>query len=128
MDGVAKIAPVVAMYAGRDDMLEKVEQVVRATQESDFIVVVALAAARWDSQFNNIKTIAIAKQMISKRVHCINYILLHIDSTDSLFHDTSCVLSEKYCIALIVLSNKYCIALYLLYCIVLYIEKLIVQV
>lgn len=46
IDGVLRIIPVVAMYAGQSDMLNHAEDVVRITQESDFTVVVALCAAR----------------------------------------------------------------------------------
>jgi len=46
IDGVTKIAPVVAMFAGRPEMLQKVEESVRVTQENDIAVVIALAAAR----------------------------------------------------------------------------------
>uniref|UniRef100_G3NBJ5 Selenoprotein J n=1 Tax=Gasterosteus aculeatus TaxID=69293 RepID=G3NBJ5_GASAC len=47
MDGVTKLAPVVAMYAGRPEMLEKVEKAVRVTQNDDMCVAVTLAAARF---------------------------------------------------------------------------------
>lgn len=46
MDGVTKLAPVVAMFAGRPDMLEKVESVIRVTQNDDLCVAVTLSAAR----------------------------------------------------------------------------------
>lgn len=46
MDGVTKLAPVVAMYAGRPEMLEKVEKAMRVTQNNDMCVAVTLAAAR----------------------------------------------------------------------------------
>ncbi|OWF44538.1 crystallin J1A-like [Mizuhopecten yessoensis] len=46
IDGVVRIVPVVAMYAGHPDMLNMAEEVIRVTQESDFTVVVALCAAR----------------------------------------------------------------------------------
>lgn len=46
MDGVTKLAPVVAMFAGRPEMLEEVEKVVRVTQNDDLCVAVTLAAAR----------------------------------------------------------------------------------
>lgn len=46
MDGVTKLAPVVAMYAGRPEMLEKVEKAIRVTQNNDMCVTVTLAAAR----------------------------------------------------------------------------------
>ncbi|KAI4807001.1 hypothetical protein KUCAC02_017781 [Chaenocephalus aceratus] len=45
MDGVTKLAPVVAMYAGRPEMLEKVEKAIRVTQNNDMCVAVTLAAA-----------------------------------------------------------------------------------
>lgn len=47
MDGVTKLAPVVAMFAGRPKMLEKVESAIRVTQSNDMCVAVTLAAARW---------------------------------------------------------------------------------
>lgn len=46
IDGVTKIAPVVSMYAGRPEMLEKVEKAIRVTQNNDMCVAVTLAAAR----------------------------------------------------------------------------------
>ena len=46
MDGVTKLAPVVAMYAGKPEMLEKVEAAVRVTQDYDLCVAVTMAAAR----------------------------------------------------------------------------------
>ncbi|KAM3604832.1 uncharacterized protein V6R79_016806 [Siganus canaliculatus] len=46
IDGIAKMAPVVAFYAGKPDMLEKVEQAIRVTQNSDECVAETLAAAR----------------------------------------------------------------------------------
>ncbi|CAB1431190.1 unnamed protein product, partial [Pleuronectes platessa] len=46
MDGVTKLAPVVAMFAGRPEMLEKVEKATRVTQNDDMCVAVTLAAAR----------------------------------------------------------------------------------
>lgn len=46
MDGVAKLAPIVAFYAGKPEMLEKVEEAVRVTQNNDACVAVTLAAAR----------------------------------------------------------------------------------
>lgn len=46
MDGVTKLAPLVALYAGRPEMLEKVEKVVRVTQNNDICVAGTLAAAR----------------------------------------------------------------------------------
>ncbi|RVE61636.1 hypothetical protein OJAV_G00172410 [Oryzias javanicus] len=51
IDGVAKLAPVVAFYAGKPDMLEKVEQAVRVTQNSDECVAETLAAARFLEHF-----------------------------------------------------------------------------
>ncbi|KAK9528033.1 hypothetical protein VZT92_014535 [Zoarces viviparus] len=51
MDGVTKLAPVVAMYAGRPEMLEKVERAVRVTQNNDMCVAVTLAAARFLEHF-----------------------------------------------------------------------------
>ncbi|CAJ1081887.1 LOW QUALITY PROTEIN: crystallin J1B-like [Xyrichtys novacula] len=46
MDGVTKLAPVVAMFAGQPEMLEKVEKAIRVTQNNDMCVAVTLAAAR----------------------------------------------------------------------------------
>uniref|UniRef100_A0A1A8PU46 Selenoprotein J n=1 Tax=Nothobranchius rachovii TaxID=451742 RepID=A0A1A8PU46_9TELE len=51
MDGIAKIAPVVSMFAGRPQMLEKVEEVVRVTQNNDMCVAVTMAAARFLEHF-----------------------------------------------------------------------------
>ena len=46
IDSVTKIAPLVAMYAGQDNMLEKAEDAIRVTQDNDIAVSVALAYAR----------------------------------------------------------------------------------
>ena len=46
IDAVTRIAPVVALYAGRKDMLNKVEEMIRVTQNNDIPVAFALAAAR----------------------------------------------------------------------------------
>lgn len=46
IDGIAKMAPIVAFYAGKPDMLEKVEQAIRVTQNNDACVAETLAAAR----------------------------------------------------------------------------------
>uniref|UniRef100_A0A096M4R8 Selenoprotein J n=1 Tax=Poecilia formosa TaxID=48698 RepID=A0A096M4R8_POEFO len=46
IDGIAKLAPIVAFYAGQPDMLEKVEQAIRVTQNNDECVAETLAAAR----------------------------------------------------------------------------------
>lgn len=46
MDGVTKLAPLVAMFAGRPEMLYKVEAAMRVTQNNDTCVAVTLAAAR----------------------------------------------------------------------------------
>ncbi|CAL8346854.1 unnamed protein product [Merluccius merluccius] len=46
IDGVAKLAPIVAFYAGKPDMLAKVESAVRVTQNDDACVAETLAAAR----------------------------------------------------------------------------------
>ncbi|KAG8009364.1 Crystallin J1B [Nibea albiflora] len=51
MDGVTKLAPVVAMYAGRPEMLEKVEKAMRVTQNNDMCLAVTLAAARFLEHF-----------------------------------------------------------------------------
>lgn len=50
MDCVAKIAPIVAMYAGRPELLENVEEVIRMTEDNDFSVAIGLAAARMIEQ------------------------------------------------------------------------------
>ena len=47
MDCVAKIAPVVALLAGKPGLLDAVEDVIRVTQNNDFTVTVGLAAARF---------------------------------------------------------------------------------
>lgn len=46
MDGITKLAPIVAFYAGKPEMLEKVEAAVRVTQNNDACVAETLAAAR----------------------------------------------------------------------------------
>ena len=46
IDGIAKMAPVVAFYAGKPEMLEKVEEAIRVTQNNDTCVAETLAAAR----------------------------------------------------------------------------------
>lgn len=46
MDGITKLAPIVAFYAGKPCMLEKVEEATRVTQNSDDCVAETLAAAR----------------------------------------------------------------------------------
>lgn len=46
IDGITKLAPVVTMYAGRSEMLEKVKKAIRVTQNNDMCVAVTLAAAR----------------------------------------------------------------------------------
>uniref|UniRef100_A0A8B9JR58 Selenoprotein J n=1 Tax=Astyanax mexicanus TaxID=7994 RepID=A0A8B9JR58_ASTMX len=51
MDGVARLAPIVAFYAGKPEMLEKVEDSVRVTQNNDQSVAVTLAAARFLEHF-----------------------------------------------------------------------------
>ncbi|KAL7850860.1 hypothetical protein AOLI_G00212160 [Acnodon oligacanthus] len=51
MDGVAKLAPIVSFYAGKPEMLEKVEDAIRVTQNSDTCVAVTLAAARFLEHF-----------------------------------------------------------------------------
>lgn len=47
IDGVTKIAPIVALHAGKPDMLDRVEEVVRVLQDFDIAVACALAAARF---------------------------------------------------------------------------------
>uniref|UniRef100_A0A8C9VEV2 Selenoprotein J n=2 Tax=Scleropages formosus TaxID=113540 RepID=A0A8C9VEV2_SCLFO len=47
IDGITKLAPVVALYAGKPEMLEKVEDATRVTQNNDMCVTVTLAAARF---------------------------------------------------------------------------------
>ncbi|KAG5286307.1 hypothetical protein AALO_G00013390 [Alosa alosa] len=51
IDGIAKLAPIVALYAGKPDMLEKVEDAVRVTQNNDLCVAETLAAARFLEHF-----------------------------------------------------------------------------
>ena len=46
MDCTLRIVSVVALYAGRPEMLDKAEEVIRSTQNSDTSVAVGLAAAR----------------------------------------------------------------------------------
>lgn len=46
IDGITKLAPVVAFYAGKPEMLEKVEEAVCVTQSNDACVAETLAAAR----------------------------------------------------------------------------------
>ncbi|KAL8598180.1 hypothetical protein ACOMHN_043251 [Nucella lapillus] len=46
IDCVLRMVPVCALYAGRADMLDRVEDVLRVTQNSDTAVCVGLAAAR----------------------------------------------------------------------------------
>ncbi|KAJ8274428.1 hypothetical protein COCON_G00090530 [Conger conger] len=46
IDGIAKLAPIVALYAGKPEMLEKVEDATRVTQNNDLCVAETLAAAR----------------------------------------------------------------------------------
>ena len=46
MDCVLRIVPVVALYAGRPDMLDRAEEVIRVTQDNDTSVATGLAAAR----------------------------------------------------------------------------------
>ena len=46
MECVVNIVPVVALYAGKPEMLEKVEAVIRHTQLCDIAVAGGLAAAR----------------------------------------------------------------------------------
>uniref|UniRef100_H3AFR5 Selenoprotein J n=2 Tax=Latimeria chalumnae TaxID=7897 RepID=H3AFR5_LATCH len=46
IDCITKLAPIVSLYAGKPEMLEKVEEVVRVTQNTDICVALALAAAR----------------------------------------------------------------------------------
>lgn len=51
IDCVVRMIPVCAMYAGQADMLDRVEDVLRVTQNSDLAVCVGLAAARVLEQF-----------------------------------------------------------------------------
>ncbi len=41
-DGYAKVAPLVALYAGKDDMASVIEEVIRVTQDNDLAVQSAL--------------------------------------------------------------------------------------
>lgn len=43
---MAKLAPIVACYAGKPEMLERVEEAIRVTQNDDMCVAVTLSAAR----------------------------------------------------------------------------------
>jgi hypothetical protein len=47
MDCVLNMVSVVALYAGRPEMLDKVEEVITMTQNSDVNVAVVFTAARW---------------------------------------------------------------------------------
>ncbi|KAL1280157.1 hypothetical protein QQF64_014757 [Cirrhinus molitorella] len=51
IDGVAKLAPIIACYAGKPEMLERVEEATRVTQNNDICVAVTLAAARFLEHF-----------------------------------------------------------------------------
>ncbi|TRY93708.1 hypothetical protein DNTS_029411 [Danionella cerebrum] len=51
IDGIAKLAPIVAFYAGKPEMLERVEEAVRVTQNNDLCVAVTLTAARFLEHF-----------------------------------------------------------------------------
>ena len=46
IDCVAKIAPLVAMYAGHPKLLFHAEDAIRMTQDNDIAVSIGLAAAR----------------------------------------------------------------------------------
>ncbi|KAJ8357152.1 hypothetical protein SKAU_G00199460 [Synaphobranchus kaupii] len=46
IDGITKLAPIVACYAGKPEMLEKVEDAIRVTQNNDLCIAETLAAAR----------------------------------------------------------------------------------
>jgi len=46
IDGITRLAPIVAFYAGKPCMLEKVEDAIRVTQNSDDCVAETLTAAR----------------------------------------------------------------------------------
>lgn len=46
IDCVLRMVPVCAMYVGRAEMLDRVEDVLRVTQNSDTAVTIGLAAAR----------------------------------------------------------------------------------
>lgn len=47
MDCVVNVVCVVALYAGRPEMLDRVEEVITVTQNSDINLAVAFTAARW---------------------------------------------------------------------------------
>lgn len=49
MDCVVNVVCVVALYAGRPEMLDRVEEVITVTQNSDVNLAVAFTAARWGS-------------------------------------------------------------------------------
>ena len=46
IDCITKIPPLVALYAGTGDMLEKAEDAIRVTQDNDIAVASGLAFAR----------------------------------------------------------------------------------
>ncbi|KAI1882683.1 hypothetical protein AGOR_G00237420 [Albula goreensis] len=46
IDGITKLAPIVGRYAGKPEMLEKVEDAIRVTQNNDPCITETLAAAR----------------------------------------------------------------------------------
>ncbi|KAJ8278019.1 hypothetical protein GJAV_G00082890 [Gymnothorax javanicus] len=47
IDGITKLAPIVALYAGKTEMLEKVEAAIGVTQNNEMCMVITLAAARF---------------------------------------------------------------------------------
>lgn len=51
MDCVAKIAPLVALFAGKPELMEAVEDAIRVTQNNDFTVTIGMAAARLIEQY-----------------------------------------------------------------------------
>ncbi|XP_066294263.1 crystallin J1A-like [Branchiostoma lanceolatum] len=51
VDGATKVAPLVALYAGQPCMLEKVEDALRVTQNSDTAVAAGLTTARILEQY-----------------------------------------------------------------------------
>lgn len=51
IDCVAKIVPLVALYAGHVHLLEKAEDAIRLTQNSDFTVAIGLAVVRLLEQY-----------------------------------------------------------------------------
>lgn len=71
IDGIAKLAPIVAFYAGKPEMLEKVEAAVRVTQNNDACVAETLAAARWVGSLCVVSLVSTGVQPVSPSL--LNY-------------------------------------------------------